>query len=131
MYHLGMDIVYSLMDLKLSIEDIMTYAEHNHVFQSMGVWNPIRATVTGIAEPEQVRVVTVSAGVLETLGVPPALGRPLLPADQVPIARPGGFNGISNTVMLSYGYWQRRFGGDRSVIKDSSWRASTSMGSLV
>src|SRR5208283_398029 len=38
-------------------------------------------------------------------------------ADQVPGARvPGSFSGRSTTVMLSHGYWQRRFGGDRSVI---------------
>jgi predicted permease len=83
----------------------------------MGVWTGNRASVTGLAEPEQVRVVVVSDGVLETLRVPPALGRWLSPADQVPIARaPIGFAGLSNTVMLSYGYWQRRFGGNRSVI---------------
>jgi hypothetical protein len=104
-------------NLLLSPSMYFTYAEHNHVFQSVGVWNPQRATVIGIAEPEQVRVVSVSAGVLETLAVPPALGRWLSPADQVPVARaPIGFTAISNTVMLSHGYWQRRFGGDRSVI---------------
>jgi predicted permease len=103
-------------NLLLSPSMYFTYTEHNHVFQAMGVWNSGTATVTGIAEPEQVRVVMVSNGVLETLGVPPALGRRLAPADQVPIARTGGFSGISDVVMLSYGYWQRRFGGDQSVI---------------
>ncbi len=43
---------------------------------------------------------------LEALGVPPLAGRELTAADQVP-------NGPKN-VVLSYGYWQRRFGGDRS-----------------
>jgi predicted permease len=103
-------------NLLLSPSMYFTYAEHNRVFQSMGVWNSGTASVTGIAEPEQIRIVTVSGGILETLGVPPALGRQLAPADQVPIARTGGFTGISNVVMLSYGYWQRRFGGDRAVI---------------
>jgi predicted permease len=50
----------------------------------------------------------VSDGVLQALSVPPVLGRWLLAADQDPHGR--------KAVMLNYGYWQRRFGGDRSVI---------------
>ena len=51
---------------------------------------------------------TISDGVLQALSVPPAVGRWLSQADQIPRG--------PETVMLSYGYWQRRFGGDRSVI---------------
>src|SRR4030095_16928636 len=94
-----------------------TYSEHNRVFQSLGVWIPGAASVTGLAEPEQVRTVAVSEGVLQALAVPPALGRWLSEADQIPgTPQRGSFSGRSTTVMLSYGYWQRRFGGDRSVI---------------
>src|SRR5580704_11978679 len=94
--------------LSLSPSMYFTYAEHNQTFQSLGVWIPGTANVTGLAEPEQVRTVTVSDGVLQTLGVPPAVGRWFSQVDQVPNA-PG-------SVMLSYGYWRRRFGGDRAVI---------------
>ena len=104
--------------LPLSPSMYFTYAEQNRTFQALGVWSPGTANVTGTAEPEQVRTVAVSAGVLEALAVPPAAGRWLLPVDQRPEAPPGafGFSGRSSTVMLSYGYWQRRFGADRSVI---------------
>jgi predicted permease len=85
-----------------------TYAEQNRTFQAMGMWTDAAATVTGLAEPEQVRTVVVSDGVLQAFEVQPALGRWLTKADQVP--------GGPQTVMLGYGYWQRRFGGDRSVI---------------
>src|SRR5581483_3475702 len=71
----------------------------------------------GLAEPEQVRTISVTDGVLQSLGVPPVEGRWLLPADQIPQAsEPDSFSGRSSTAMLSYGYWQRRFGGDPSVI---------------
>jgi predicted permease len=103
--------------LLLSPSMYFTYAEHNRSFQSMGVWATITANVTGLAEPEQVRLAYVSDGLLQTLDVPPALGRWLNAQDQ--IARgsdPDLIVGRSNTLMLSYGYWQRRFGGDRSVI---------------
>jgi predicted permease len=94
--------------LLLSASMYFTYAEHNRTFQSLGVWTPFTANVTGLAEPEQVRIVGVSDGVLQALSVPPAVGRWLLPADQMP--------GGPQRVMLSYGYWHRRFGGDRAVI---------------
>jgi predicted permease len=94
--------------LLLSPSMYFTYSEQNRSFQSMGVWVTGTANVTGLAEPEQVRVIAVSDGVLQTLSVPPAAGRWLSAADQVP--------GGPRTLMLSYGYWQRRFGGERAAI---------------
>ena len=94
--------------LLLSPSMYVTYSEHNRTFQSLGVWITATANVTGLAEPEQVRTVAVSDGVFETLDVLPAVGRWLSSPDQVP-------NGPKR-VMLSYGYWQRRFGGDPAVI---------------
>jgi predicted permease len=104
--------------LALSPSMYFTYSEQNRTFQALGVWSTGTADVTGFAEPEQVRTVSVSDGVLQALGVPPAAGRWLLPADQIPQGREQAsfFSGRSSAVMLSYGYWQRRFGGDRSVI---------------
>ena len=94
--------------LLLSPSMYFTYAEQNRTFQSVGVWVTGTANVTGLAEPEQVRTVYVSDGALQTFSVPPAVGRWFSQADQVP-------NGPERA-MLSYGYWQRRFGGDRAVI---------------
>jgi predicted permease len=95
-------------DLQLSQSMFVTYAEQNRSFQSIGIWDPFRATVTGITEPEELRAIAVSDGALQALGVPPALGRWLGAADSVPNS--------AHPVMLSYGYWQRRFGGDPRVI---------------
>jgi predicted permease len=94
--------------LHLSPSMYFTYAEHNRTFQSLGVWDTGTASVTGLAEPEQVRTVEVSDGVLQALDVRPAVGRWLSEADQVPRG--------PQRVMLSYGYWQRRFGGERSAV---------------
>ena len=66
------------------------------------------ANVTGLAQPEEVRTAQISDGVLDVLDVPPTAGRWLNAADQDPHG--------SKAVMLNDGYWQRRFGGDRSVI---------------
>src|SRR5246127_5316773 len=94
--------------LHLSPSMYFTYAEHNRAFQSLGVWDTGTASGTGLGEHEQVRTVEVSDGVLQALDVPPAVGRWLSEADQVPRG--------PQRVMLSYGYWQRRFGGDRAVV---------------
>jgi predicted permease len=101
-------IVAGSHGLGLSPSMYFTYTEQNRGFQAMGAWSTNPVTVTGIAEPEQVFAILVTDGVLQALGVQPEMGRSLLPADQTP--------GAANTVLLNYGYWQRRFGGERSVI---------------
>ncbi len=94
--------------LPLSSSMYFTFSDHNRTFQSLGVWMMRNANITGLAQPEEVHTAAISGGVLETLAVPAAVGRWFSQADQDPHG--------AKTVMLSYGYWQRRFGGDRSVI---------------
>jgi predicted permease len=77
-------------------------------FEQFGVWSSGAATVTGAGEPEQVATVTVTHGVLPAFGVPASLGRWFSPEDD----SPGG----ARTAILSHGYWQRRFGGDRQIL---------------
>jgi predicted permease len=94
--------------LRLSPSMYFTFSEQNRTFQSLGIWNTGTANVTGIAEPEQVQTALISDGVLPSLNVPPFAGRWLTQADQNPHG--------AKAVMLSYGYWQRRFGGEPSAI---------------
>jgi len=101
--------LFSVSDgLPLSASMYVTYSDHNRSFQSLGAWTSGTANVTGQAEAEQARTVEVTDGVLQALEVPPIIGRALSSADQQP--------GSAATVMLSYGYWQRHFGGDRSIL---------------
>jgi predicted permease len=87
-----------------------TYLENSQAFQDLGVWVPAgRANVTGQGDPEEVRASTASQGVLTTLGVRPEIGRWFSTEDDTP--------GAADTVILSHGYWQRKFGGDRSVVE--------------
>jgi predicted permease len=94
--------------LQLSASMFFTFSEHNRTFQSLGIWTSRTANVTGVAQPEEVHTALVSDGVLQTLEVPAMLGRWLSSVDQDPRG--------AKRIMLSYGYWQRRFGGDRGVI---------------
>jgi hypothetical protein len=75
----------------------------------LGVWTPGEtATITGQDDPEEVRTLTASQGVLTTLGVRPEIGRWFSVKDDMP--------GAADTVMLTNGYWHRRFGGERGVL---------------
>src|SRR5581483_897812 len=97
-----------IKDLNVSPSMYFVYRDENHTFQNMGIYTGDRVSVTGVAEPEQVQALLVTAGVLPTLDVQPILGRTFSAKDDLP--------GAPETVILSYGYWQHRFSGDRSII---------------
>jgi predicted permease len=88
----------------------ITYEENSQTFQDLGAWSPddATATVTGRGDPEEVRTLTVSRGVLTTLDIQPEIGRWFSNAEDAP--------GAPDTVMLTNGYWHRKFGGDRAVL---------------
>ena len=85
-----------------------TYREHNETFESVALWNSNTASITGVGHPEEVQRLVSTHEFLPTLGVNPLLGRTFVEADDQP--------GNAATVMLSYGYWQRSFGGATNVI---------------
>ncbi|MGH9373327.1 MAG: ABC transporter permease, partial [Vicinamibacterales bacterium] len=85
-----------------------TYREEGRVFQDVGLWNTGTVSVTGLAEPEEVRTLFVTDGVLPMLGVQPMLGRVFSRTDDTPAS--------PETVVLTAGYWRSKFGGDRSAI---------------
>ena len=88
-----------------------TEREQNRTLEGVGLLAQGSATVTGRGEPELVRRLFVTSDILPILGIEPLLGRYFSEGDDAP--------GSPNTVVLSYGYWLRRFGGDPSVIGKS------------
>jgi predicted permease len=86
------------------------YTEQNRTFDAFGVWSPYAgaATVTGQGDPEEVRVLAVSQGLLPALGVQPEIGRGFSAVDDTP--------GMPDTVILTNAYWRRTFGGDPDVL---------------
>jgi putative ABC transport system permease protein len=85
-----------------------TYRDHNQSFESVALWASGSASVTGSGNPEEVRALDVTHEFLPTLGVQPFVGRAFAEADDRP--------GADGTVILSYGYWQRHFGGAQSAL---------------
>ncbi|MGI9073867.1 MAG: ADOP family duplicated permease [Bryobacteraceae bacterium] len=95
-------------DVNASPSTYFTFREENRTFEDIGLWRGDSVSVTGLAEPEQVDGLDVTDGTLTILGVQPILGQRFTHKDDAP--------GSPATVMLSYGYWQRRFGGSPSAI---------------
>jgi predicted permease len=85
--------------------------EQNRSFEGVGIFGEGRSTVTGRGEPEEIRRFFVTADVLPILGIEPLIGRDFSESDDSP--------GSPNTVLLTYGYWQRRFAGDPSILGQS------------
>jgi len=88
------------------------YRDHNQVFSGMfASSNNLALGIRPEGAPgvEVGHVQYVSGSYFQTLGIGSAAGRVIAPADDI---APGG----SPVVVLSYGYWQRRFGGDVKLI---------------
>ena len=94
--------------LSMAPSHYFIYREQGRTFQDIGLYNGDSLSVTGVAEPEQVRGLDVTDGILPMLEIPPLLGRWFDRSDTAP--------GGADTVILTYGYWTRKFGADRSVI---------------
>jgi predicted permease len=85
-----------------------TMVEEGTSFSEMGMWANGSVSVTGNQEPEQVQAMLVTDGTLRALRIQPSLGRRFSPEDDA--------SGSAETVILSHGYWQTRFGGDPQVL---------------
>jgi predicted permease len=107
-WHSAPGVVFKDGAVNVSPTMYFSYREEGRAFQQVGIWSQGGVTVTGFSEPEQVRSLFVTQGVLDAVGVPPALGRWFSREDDSP--------GSPETVLLTHGYWQRRFGGDRNVL---------------
>jgi predicted permease len=79
----------------------------NRSFQDMAATSFAGANLTMDGAPEQVLGRGVTPNFFDVLGVRPLLGRAFTPADD----RPG-----VNVVIISHALWQRRYGGDASIV---------------
>ena len=92
----------------ISYLDYVDWRDQTKVFDGIAVYtNSSVSTLTDGNEATHVQGESVSADLFTLLGVQPVLGRTFLPKED----EPG-----NNVVILSYGLWQRQFGGDRAII---------------
>jgi putative ABC transport system permease protein len=80
-------------------------------FSGMAAFSEWRMSVTGFGEPEQLYISYTTPSFFSLLGVRPLLGRALEPADDR--------DGVPLVTVLSHRLWQRKFGGDSSIVGKS------------
>ncbi len=97
--------------VNVSPANFLDFRDQNRVFDSMGAASlaQVNVLIDGVAE--RLNGLRVSTGFFDTLGIRPTIGRAFSEAEDRP--------GAPRTAVLSYGAWQRRFGGDRSVVGQS------------
>jgi predicted permease len=84
------------------------WRKQNHVFEEMASFQPMDFNLAGVNEPENIGGSAISSNLFRTLGVSPLLGRGFLPEEEK--------KGAAPVVILTYGLWQRRFGGEVSAV---------------
>ena len=97
-----------IKDLNMAPAHYFVYREQGKSFQDVAMYQGDSLSVTGVNEPQQVDALDVTDTLLPLLGVAPVAGRLFSSEDAQPNA--------PKTIMLGYGYWMNKFGGDRSVV---------------
>jgi putative ABC transport system permease protein len=83
--------------------------DHNRILAQVAAYQSQTLTVTGLDRAERVEAEFASASYFPLLGVRATLGRVFLPEEDLK-------GGRQPVVVISEGYWQRRFAGDSGVI---------------
>jgi predicted permease len=92
----------------VSLSDAWDWHTRTRVFSDLALVSRASRNLTGGERPERLETKGVTSNLFGVLGASFVVGRGFMEADDRP--------GAPATVVLSYGYWQRRFGGDPSVV---------------
>ncbi|HWE85836.1 MAG TPA: ABC transporter permease [Terracidiphilus sp.] len=101
----------NIKDLNIAPSHYFIEREQSKTLEDIGAYTGDAFNVSGSGEPEHVTGLDVTDGTLPLLGIKPALGRLFTRQDDSPAS--------PKTVVISYGYWQKKFGGASSVIGKS------------
>jgi putative ABC transport system permease protein len=88
--------------------NFLDWRDRATTFEAVASIEPAGLDLVSDGEPQNLRIWRVSQGFFEILGVPPLHGRTFTTDEYHP--------GANNAVVVSYGFWQDRFGGDPSVV---------------
>jgi putative ABC transport system permease protein len=100
-----------LDEMSISYPNFLDWRAQNQTFEKMGVYNRASYNLTGAGEAERIITGQVSADLFSVLRVNPIYGRVFTNDED----KPGG----TPVVVLSYGLWQRRFGGQQSILNQA------------
>jgi predicted permease len=91
----------------VSVPNFQDWHDQSSSFEAMAYYQSLEAAVTTGGEAEYAQATKVSPEFFRVFAVEPIIGRPFTPEE----LKPGGSGGL----MISYAYWQSRFGGDPRV----------------
>ncbi len=97
--------------LPVTYADFYDWRDQNNVFEAIAALDPRQFNLTGQGEPEKLNGVRTTPNLFSLLRVKPVIGRDFLPEEES--------EGAASVAILSYGLWQRRFGGDEKIIGQS------------
>ena len=89
----------------------LAWKEKSANFEDLAAFSDDNINLTGDGEPERIPYAQVTASLFTTLGVQPVRGRFFLPEEDKP--------GATNVLLVSEGFWQRRFGRDEKILQQT------------
>ncbi len=92
----------------INLGNFFDWKEQNRVFEDMAAYFDTNAILTSGGEPEEIPAQIATPNLFNILGVNPILGRGFSPDEGMP--------GGQRVIVLGFGLWQRRFGGDPQII---------------
>ncbi len=95
----------------VSDQEVLDYQNRTRTMSSVAAWDVTRVTLTGAGDAVRVGAALLTANTFDVFGVRPIVGRTFTEDE----ARAGGGEERPTLVVLSYGLWQRQFGGEANV----------------
>ena len=92
----------------INLANFSDWKEQNQVFSDMAMFFDRSFNITSDGEPEEVPGQIGTVNLFSVLGTTPMLGRMFVEED--------AHDNESHVVIISYGLWQRRFGGDKQIV---------------
>ena len=93
----------------VSPPNLLDFQQQNNTFESVAGYTGGSFILTGAGEPLRVQSCAISSDLFSVVGVKPLIGRSFSVEDEKP--------GQARTALISYGLWQRRFGGDQALLQ--------------
>jgi predicted permease len=102
------DTFPAVANASVSLPKVLALRDGNRTLSALAATAPGSLTITGRGEPQQISTTRVTGDFFEVLGVAPLAGRGVTRDDDTPNAAP--------VIVLTYGLWQRLFGGALDVV---------------
>jgi hypothetical protein len=106
-----------VMSGPVSRVDYFDYREYSRSFEELAALADftVQHTVMGERRPELVEAGYVTWNLFRALGTNPVVGRHFLPEEEIP--------GSAGVTLISYGFWQSRFGGTPDAVGSTWWES--------